>query len=726
MSVLTRVAAAWHSFMYGPDLLRRDAAGAQVMGGGLSSRAVWPNYDTEGMIKRAYKLAVAMACIDRIALDTSAAVLRVYREVDGQPEIVNQHAARDVIAEPNPGQSESEFWYFVVAQALTTGFCVLEKARSAAGRTVQLWPLYSPWVKVKPVDQDLPDWEYRVPGNDPWVLPAEDVIVITYRPHPNPHTFTGRSPLEAVRRELQIDDQLTDFLNVILERGGVGPIGLSVRADKDGRVKEISEAERDKILTTFQQRYGGVSNWDRPAFLGGLEVVQIGMKLGDMMYPEVRDALETHVCSVFGVPPGLIGTLAGLARNTFSNYDASVTQYYAGTISPLWGRLDGALTRGLLRDLDPSRTTLFLFDTSDIKALQEDDAPKHEQARGDLGAGLMTIDEARQHIGLAPLPSGAGDVLLLPFSATITRPVDLLAIAKDTATPPEPQTPPQEPNTVPSGDEGDAEGTDTPAERFAPQMRGNRVVVVLRPEYRYLLHLRSKKDITRLSKLGAGKLRTFWRKQAARIIGEVTREQAGGSWEHRAAEAIDWDEEETALAKFLASFYDLNGQAAYAAAATTVGVDIDWSLSNPLVRQLMSRLALRVTDIAETTREDVQRVVAEALTEGVTMTELADRLSTLFTETYRGRAMTVARTESQNAYNSAALTGYEETGLVAEAELLDNPDHGGYGGDGDGLTCAERDGLVLPLAEAQLSVDGTHPNCILAMAPVLITALGEE
>lgn len=747
MGIRDSIESAVRYLIWG-DLNQRDAAGAQVIGGGARTVALWPDYGIDGQVERAYKLAVALACIDRIALDASAAPLRVYREVDAQPELIPRHNARDLIAEPNPMLGESEFWYLVVATAATAGFCVVEKVRSAAGRPVQLWPLHSPWLKVLPRDQSAPAWRYEVPGNDPWTIEPEDAIVVTYRPSKNPHEHTGRSPLSSIKREMQIDDQLSDFLSVLIDRGGVPPIGLQVQPDADGKVRKIDKAERDMILETFSQRYGGFSNWSRPAFLGGLEVKQIGLDLGQMLYPDVRDAIETHICSAFGVPPGLIGTMAGLARNTFSNYESSVQQYYAGTISPLWSRLDSALTRGLLREFDQNRQVIFLFDTSDIEALREDDGPKHEQARGGLAAGYMTIDDARQHVGLAPLPGKNGEVLLLPFAAIPTRPEDLLGMAEIPEAPEEPtQEPTPDANAEPVSDAEAVEDADTTAERFAPYRAGNRVEVRLKPEYRAMLHVRSKKDVLRLSKIGTSRLRTFWKKQGQRIAEEATRSTGDlisqyRAWVKqeeqrsphtqaelfatRALEAIDWDAEESALGKVLNAYYDLNGQTAYAAASATVGTEIDWNLTNPLVRQLMGRLGLRIKGISDTTRQDVQRVVADAIEEGVNLTEMAARLETLFEQTYRGRAMVVARTESQVAYNSAALTGYEETGLVAEAELLDNPNHGDYEGDGDGLTCAQRNGMVVTLSAAQASVEGTHPNCILAVAPVLITALGEE
>jgi len=172
--------------------------------------------------------------------------------------------------------------------------------------------------------------------------------------------------------------------------------------------------------------------------------------------------------------------------------------------------------------------------------------------------------------------------------------------------------------------------------------------------------------------------------------------------------------------------YHLNGKAAFDAVSDLLSVDISWDLANPNVQRVLQDLAGRVTGISDTTRTDVQRVVGDALSEGVTLNDLADRLSELFVETYKGRASTVGRTESQVAYNKASTLGYQESGVVASAELVDNPDHPEDYGASDGLTCAERDGLIVSLDRVDVHIEAEHPNGSLAVIPVLSTALGEE
>lgn len=773
--MLDGIRGALRSFVYGPDLNTRDTAGGLILGGPRQT-AVWPNYDLDGQVARAFRLAVVAACIDAIARDVSAAPLKVFREVKGQPEEDATHAARIAVNAPNPSMSESEFWYFVVTMAATTGFCVIEKVRSGAGRPVELWPLISPWLKVKPKAQAAPDWEYRVPGNDPWPLAAEDVILVTYRPDLW-GGWTGRTPMTSLKREMALDDQMTDMLSVLFERGGVPPLALKqVPQGESKTIKPLDQDAVDVLTGAFAQKYGGAGNWHKPMFLGGLEVERIGLDLGEMLFPQIREHIELHICTAFGVPAGMIGTSAGLARNTYSNAQTDVTKYYDGTIAPLWARLDGAFTRGLLREYDPAGTLDMQFDTSEIAALQEDEEPKWTHAVAAFTAGLITLNQAQSEIGM-PGFGPDGEILAWPFNLTPTKPTDLLTEAEIK---PEPVMVPggggdeqggPQPDSGPGQGEGDAGNTDAEprsvpsahpsadAGRDVRIQRGDLVFSFrgyrLSENTRGAIHLRSKKSIAKLTKRGTAMLRAFWRAQGQRIAGAAqrssvscdegqlsgflpkdadlsTRDSAQDGFTSllpfltRDIAEIDWDDEEAELAKTLNRFYLLNGETAFAEVASQLGINLAWDLSNPNVRRVMNDLALRVTGISETTRSDVQQVVAEALDEGVTINELSDRLSGLFEETYHGRATTVARTESQVAYNRANVLGYQESGQIAYAELLDNANHGDYEGDGDGLTCAQRDGMIVPLEQAQLHIEGTHPNCILAMAPVLSSPLGGE
>ncbi len=86
--------------------------------------------------------------------------------------------------------------------------------------------------------------------------------------------------------------------------------------------------------------------------------------------------------------------------------------------------------------------------------------------------------------------------------------------------------------------------------------------------------------------------------------------------------------------------------------------------------------------------------------------------------------MRAARSGSQAAYNGPFVLGYEESCQVLRVALLANPLHDIDPGS-DGLTCAGKNGLIVPLGQAQVHIDAEHINGTLAVAPLLVRPLGE-
>jgi SPP1 gp7 family putative phage head morphogenesis protein len=144
-----------------------------------------------------------------------------------------------------------------------------------------------------------------------------------------------------------------------------------------------------------------------------------------------------------------------------------------------------------------------------------------------------------------------------------------------------------------------------------------------------------------------------------------------------------------------------------------------------VIDRALKRGAARVTKINQRTRDSVQDFLVEGLREGLTATELADKIESgvilsngqpAFDEY---RAELIARTELMDAYNSSAIASYEDAG-VTEVQAID--------GDQD-EECAARDGQVFSVEEAMQIED--HPNGTLDWVPVidyeaLREALGTE
>lgn len=132
-------------------------------------------------------------------------------------------------------------------------------------------------------------------------------------------------------------------------------------------------------------------------------------------------------------------------------------------------------------------------------------------------------------------------------------------------------------------------------------------------------------------------------------------------------------------------------------------------LSDSLLARLFKRVGVRIKEITQTTRDTLALAIQHGIEQGLGAAELGQLIgeSTAFGP---ARAELIARTETASVLNTAALDQYREFGVTRVQA---------YDGDDD-ETCAERDGQIFDIDEAELIED--HPNGTLDWAPVVGTA----
>ncbi|HEX5634086.1 MAG TPA: hypothetical protein VFX50_12695, partial [Gemmatimonadales bacterium] len=144
-------------------------------------------------------------------------------------------------------------------------------------------------------------------------------------------------------------------------------------------------------------------------------------------------------------------------------------------------------------------------------------------------------------------------------------------------------------------------------------------------------------------------------------------------------------------------------------------VELAFDERDPAVVEALAQSGARITGIVETTREAVRGLLQYGAGEGWTIDQLVrgtderPGLRALVEQTYRGRARTIARTETGEAQQTAAMARYEAAG-VGRVLVLDN------GQDDPDDACARLNGTVQTLAWARANALG-HPNCTRAFAP---------
>jgi hypothetical protein len=142
----------------------------------------------------------------------------------------------------------------------------------------------------------------------------------------------------------------------------------------------------------------------------------------------------------------------------------------------------------------------------------------------------------------------------------------------------------------------------------------------------------------------------------------------------------------------------------------------EFRLDDPATRKQLALAAEQVVRIDASTRDQLREVLKEGQQRGYSAFQVAEGVPAdgyggirgLYLETWRGRAETIARTETANAALHASYDRYAATGLVERVQLVEHEDTDEF--------CASRNGKIVPLA-AKPGL--AHPNCRLSVIPLV-------
>jgi HK97 family phage portal protein len=710
-------------------LEQRPVAGSSIVPR-TAGKPQWLPREVSTYDRDAYrKIALIFRCVQYVADAAATAPLKVYQTIDGELQPFDAHPLRDLLMRPNAGMGEARFMSFITMVMSVSGFVLIEKERDLFGNVIGLWPLRSDWTRPIPRTNAPPDWEYRIPGEQyPRILKSVDVIPVTYADTPD-GSYTGIGPLELLLRETSTVNALTDFLKVFMDRGAM-PLYVAIPSDDPQLAAQFRKPEaKQAFIEAWRQRYGGLRNANEPMILGAIkDIKQLGFNFNELAYTDLHNLNDSRICTAFGIPPILMGTQVGLEHATYSNYGEARRSFYEDTMTPLWARLDDAFSRELINDRDFASDISMQFDTSDIPALQDDQDAASVRAVAQFTAGLISRHPAQRIAGHEP--HGA-DVFLIPFSV-VEVPVDgVKLLPKPTA---------QISDSV--DDEQDDErarrlrvepgvyilGVGSPIEPRLVTRDGCTYMnpTILSSEQRARqdrVVAQQKATIGKLADVLEPKLDTYFEGQKERIIESVAGSRSDNGWQwategalkeltsHRAIESFDWQAEANELRTILEQWMATVEEQAMAQTAAMIGGDFAWNVSNPLLASLVNSLGYRIRVITEETRASVETVIRESLLEGTTTPDLAGKLEDLFDQTYNGRAMTVARTESMVGYGRASALAFQRSGVVSQVMVADNSEHTeSYRGAADGLSCSERNGLVVSVDRGPYHVESDHPN----------------
>lgn len=384
------------------------------------------NYKYEELAEEGYmKNSIVYRCVNEISKGASS----VPYMVKSGEQVLESHPIISLLSRPNPLQSHSEFFNSIFGFLLLSGNAYILKVGSELGAPKELHLLRPDRMVIKGGSKPIPDrYEYVINGRIQATYEVDDSSGYSEVKHIklwNPlDDFYGLSPMSAAAIEVD-QHNMAGKHNINLLSNGARPSGAVVFKPQDdaGISVNLSESQRQQLLTDLNNRFSGTANAGRPMLLeGDFDWKEMGLSPKDMDFINLKHMAATDIAMCFGVPSQLVGVPDA---QTYANVAEARLALYEETIIPHLRKIESDLNEWLVPMFGESLE--FCFDIDKIPALAERTKRTYENITSAVREGIMTRNEAREHIGLSPI-DGADELYisanLFPIGEEPTPPAD--------------------------------------------------------------------------------------------------------------------------------------------------------------------------------------------------------------------------------------------------------------------------------------------------------------
>ena len=383
-------------------------------------------YKYQDLAKDGYmQNAIVYRCVNEIANGASAVPYMIKQGDD----VLEYHPIMDLLNRPNPLQSNSEFFASLFGYLLLAGNSYVLKVGADNQPPSELHLLRPDRITIKGGQNYIPEkYQYIISGRvhaeyevDQETANSDLKQIKLWNPLDD---YYGLSPLAA--GALEIDQHnMSAKHNVNLLNNGARPSGAVVFKPRDdqGFAVNLTESQRQQLLTDLNNRFSGTSNAGRPMLLeGDFDWKEMGLSPKDMDFGNLKHMATTDIALCFGVPSQLVGVPDA---QTYANVAEARLALYEETIIPYLKKIESDMNEWLVPMF--GEDLMFCYDIDSIPALSERRKKTYENVSLAVREGIITRNEARERLGLSPL-DGADDLLvnasLFPLGTEPTPPPD--------------------------------------------------------------------------------------------------------------------------------------------------------------------------------------------------------------------------------------------------------------------------------------------------------------
>jgi HK97 family phage portal protein len=368
------------------------------------------NYKYEELAEEGYmKNSIVYRCVNEIAKGASAVPFMV----KAGDQVLDSHPIVTLLSRPNPLQSHSEFFNSIFGFLLLSGNAYILKVGSEVGAPKELHLLRPDRMVIKGGNNPIPErYDYVLNGKVQASYPINERDGTSEVKHIklwNPlDDYYGLSPMSAAAIEVD-QHNMSGKHNINLLSNGARPSGAIKFQPQDdqGFAVNLTESQRQQILSDLSNRFTGTANAGRPMLLeGNFDFIPMGISPKDMDFLNLKHMAATDIAMCFGVPSQLVGVPDA---QTYANVAEARLALYEETIIPHLRKIESDLNEWLVPLY--GENLQFCFDIDSIPALAERTKRIYENVTSAVREGIMTRNEARERIGLSP-KEGADDLFI--------------------------------------------------------------------------------------------------------------------------------------------------------------------------------------------------------------------------------------------------------------------------------------------------------------------------
>lgn len=340
--------------------------------------------------------SLMMAAVTAVGNSVSEAELQVREQQGNEEVIVDDHPLIRLWYRPN-----NFYDYPTLIKALSTSWLICDNAfllkeRNEQGKVMELW--YEPHQTIKAVTvKDSGDFisYYEVTrGPDKIRREVQDVIHFRNGLNPDDNRY-GLASTPAVFREIFGDNESANWYANLMANDAAFRYFLSV----DNKAGELGQEDINNIKKLLMSQLKGDKKFTPPVITNA-EPKKLQFSPNELDLRRMRYLAEERFCAVKNIPGIVMEFGSAGEKAIYNNVDQGQKRFTNNYLAPFWKHLAETLTHSLLPEFDSNPRRYTYYDTSDVKALQEDESSKHKRLREDYLGGGITRAEYRRGIGL--------------------------------------------------------------------------------------------------------------------------------------------------------------------------------------------------------------------------------------------------------------------------------------------------------------------------------------